>query len=592
MNILIVASLLALQVLGQCTQPAVRREWRQLSPSEQSDYLDAVRLLKNRRPGGQDASTWNYDQFADCHNAYSPANHGTPMFFPWHRQFLNNYEKALQSVKPNLVVPYWDWTLDSQNPGGSVLFSPNAFGRNGNPSQGGCVTEGVAAGWTTSVGGSHCLRRCNSFSAFYPPAAVSGLISRSTSFASLASSVEGGPHGQIHNQVGGSCGDFTQMWSANDPIFFLHHGMVDKIWWRWQSQCSSFEKQFNSNPRSSMPPFRDTVSDMLDTQGGVLCYTYSRSAGDTPLQLSCPSGQLPAPGVNGEIQGKGSAVQSTTTSANAQPTATTSTESAASLSSPTVTNDTALDAEIFWLEKGIQGLLSNLDSSAVQFKSRKSVNKRGLLKEGQLQYLDPVSDTSSLPIEVTLLPSHTSTKEESYYLTSSIPAPSSVNIKPVSSDAASPSGYGQVPVTNTETIVQSTTQATYAAGLSPTSTTTAYVTATTPDVIMTFTPLPMVQRPLINLPLPTYTFNTTYKIEAPKVGDLNDQIHLRHPEYIPKTFIKNMMLDPYVVREVEVWMQHYIDDLNNRKGYVSPAALKNFDKYNCESKTQPKQPNY
>ena len=40
-----------------------------------------------------------------------------------------------------------------------------------------------------------------------------------------------GLHGNIHIWVGGSMFPMT---SPNDPIFFLHHCYVDRVWDRWQ----------------------------------------------------------------------------------------------------------------------------------------------------------------------------------------------------------------------------------------------------------------------------------------------------------------------------------------------------------------------
>lgn len=38
-----------------------------------------------------------------------------------------------------------------------------------------------------------------------------------------------GFHVAGHLAIGGDAGDFFS--SANDPAFFLHHGMIDRLWW-------------------------------------------------------------------------------------------------------------------------------------------------------------------------------------------------------------------------------------------------------------------------------------------------------------------------------------------------------------------------
>ncbi|KAJ3348229.1 hypothetical protein HDU91_006606, partial [Kappamyces sp. JEL0680] len=244
-------------ILGQvCSNLRERQEWRQLTAPQQKAYLAAVQKLKARPPGPDNAfESWNHDQFAKLHLSLQANNHGKPAFFPWHRL---------------------DWGLDSQSPRSSPVLQASSFGGDGDPTTN-CVTNGVAAGWisqagTPSVTGK-CLRRQFQFTALWPSEAISGIVSKATTFEDLHNGVENGP------------------WSPNDPVFFLHHGMVDKIWWRWQTHCGAFSRDY-PNPDDSMVPFAFTVSKTFDVSSGPFCYTYSKTAGDTPLSMSCPSGQI------------------------------------------------------------------------------------------------------------------------------------------------------------------------------------------------------------------------------------------------------------------------------------------------------------
>lgn len=77
------------------------------------------------------------------------------------------------------------------------------------------------------------------------------------------------------------------MLTEADPIFFLHHTMVDKIWWQWQQQNPqnrTFAYQGVRNdgqnatlndvlPMLGLAP-EGVVRDYMNTKGGVLCYTY------------------------------------------------------------------------------------------------------------------------------------------------------------------------------------------------------------------------------------------------------------------------------------------------------------------------------
>lgn len=216
--------LIALAIIGivysQCSNPLIRQEWRQMSNSQKSIFLSAIQTLKNN-PQGTEPPTWNYNQFADCHWDYQVNNHDKPAFFVWHREFIHYFEQALQRIDSSITLPYWDWTLDSQNPVASNLLTPSYFGLNGDPVTN-CMVEGVAAGWNGASNSNGCLKRCNTFGTLFPPEGVNGLISAATSYEMLQKAIENGPHGAVHMQLGGSCGDFSKMSSTNDPVISIN----------------------------------------------------------------------------------------------------------------------------------------------------------------------------------------------------------------------------------------------------------------------------------------------------------------------------------------------------------------------------------
>lgn len=103
-----------------------------------------------------------------------------------------------------------------------------------------------------------------------------------------------GVHSGGHYTVGGDpAGDFFV--SPGDPVFWLHHGMIDRVWWIWQLQdletrLTQVSKTITMN---NMPPSRNgtlddkyglgvlapdvTIREMMDTMGGLegkLCYIY------------------------------------------------------------------------------------------------------------------------------------------------------------------------------------------------------------------------------------------------------------------------------------------------------------------------------
>jgi len=56
-------------------------------------------------------------------------------------------------------------------------------------------------------------------------------------FDTFSLRLDNSPHGVIHTSVGGFGGTLSRGGrSANDPIFWAHHGNVDRLWNRWLDQ--------------------------------------------------------------------------------------------------------------------------------------------------------------------------------------------------------------------------------------------------------------------------------------------------------------------------------------------------------------------
>ncbi|KAJ1343639.1 hypothetical protein BSLG_001787 [Batrachochytrium salamandrivorans] len=338
---------------GSCSAPRVRKEWRRLTDGERSAFLSAVKALKARGPSSASASgngmaSWNYDQFVDAHWKNVDVAHGVPDFLPWHRFYIYGYEAALRSIDSSIDLPFWDWSLDSQNPGASDIFSSQSFGGNGRSSDH-CVVDGVTAGWKIVYPTkqerplSDCVTRCNGFTSFYPPEAITGMLSQAQTYDGFRSALESGPHGVVHNQIGGDCGDMGGMYSANDPLFFMHHAMVDRIWARWQDQCNySFTNLFVSDRNTPMTPFGYSPNDVLSIAAGTpLCYTYGPSASDAPLSSKCPPGTASASTTASSGSSSTTTTTTTATISSSSSSSSSSTESASALQSaiPTLSED-------------------------------------------------------------------------------------------------------------------------------------------------------------------------------------------------------------------------------------------------------------
>ncbi|KAJ3084140.1 hypothetical protein HK102_000753 [Quaeritorhiza haematococci] len=272
-----------------CSSVAVRREWRELSEKERQDFLGAVNGLK-RAPSTMGQAN-RYEDFVHLHLISEFDAHGVPAFLPWHRHFIREFEKALQAINPAVHLPYWDWALDSQSPERSPLLTAAYFGTTGTPGTG-CITDGAFANWQRSLPQPGCLRRSGfrTMRPFPSPEVLQNILDSTSSPAFTATSAYDMfrnklevPHGAIHISFGG---DMWGMESPNDPIFWLHHGNIDRYWWIWQMRNPANARSYNGGNATLtdvMAPFGVSVDSALETtQGGDMCYTYS--AGVVPAR--------------------------------------------------------------------------------------------------------------------------------------------------------------------------------------------------------------------------------------------------------------------------------------------------------------------
>lgn len=261
----------------------VRKEYRDMSPAEWTAFKDALLSLQLApSPDGGRYSEW--DWLTRMHLDHVPEAHDHPAFFPWHRAFVSLLEKRLQQINPTITIPYWDWSYDWAAPLKSPIFSPEygldvRVGPNGD------------CRYQRFFPRRHCLTRNynpSNFTAFYPTETIDALIRTARNYDQVRQRIEWVPHGIVHAAVGGDVGDMTTMQSVNDPIFWLHHSNVDRLWWQWQkSGLRSSRRSSILNPMfdyrgtttsgsvqisDMLNPFNLSVNDTFLTES--LCYTY------------------------------------------------------------------------------------------------------------------------------------------------------------------------------------------------------------------------------------------------------------------------------------------------------------------------------
>ncbi|WP_249523066.1 tyrosinase family protein [Modestobacter marinus] len=271
-----------------------RRNILSLSPSEVQRLTSAFNVLK---------ANGTYDEFirhhVDAMNIATPpgstrnAAHRAPAFLPWHRATLLEPENALQAVDPSIEgLPYWRWqnetALNGGDPRRSPLWSAGGIGGDGDPARGNRVLNGPFAHWVALIvnnttgamvprstpGLIRMLGRDPRGSTRLPdPSQVTDAIDRYSTYdrspwdatvATFRNRMEGwsgGPrmHNLVHRWVGG---DMLAGTSPNDPVFWLVHGNVDRLWWVWQGMRGVN----NYQPASGGP----TGHNLNDTMQGLI----------------------------------------------------------------------------------------------------------------------------------------------------------------------------------------------------------------------------------------------------------------------------------------------------------------------------------
>jgi tyrosinase len=232
-------------------------------------------------------------------------SHESALFLVWHRYFIHIYEKALkEQCNYSGHLTYWDWTLDWENVTQSPVWDNDlGFGGNGvaipdSPTaiSGGCVADGPFAGlqvqYYNETYGPHCLSRgfapekqLKKLSHLMKPLSLERVL-RASTYEKFLLGLELGPHNAIPLSIQGDFGFFT---APADPVFFLHHTQLDRLWWKWQQE-NPRQRLMEYNGKAEFGMDREAslddlmlmgglapdlkVFEFMDTESNSLCYKY------------------------------------------------------------------------------------------------------------------------------------------------------------------------------------------------------------------------------------------------------------------------------------------------------------------------------
>jgi tyrosinase len=287
----------------------IRKNAEKLTTAERNRFLHALARLNNQGQGV-------FRSFRATHmDDTSREAHGRDGFMPWHRAFLLDLERELQRLDPGVTLPYW--RFDQPAP---KLFSASFLGA-ADPASGSVrfLPSNPLRLWSTD--GQLGFRRRPLFdprtsAARNPtgPVTAEGVtVNSSAHYGSLRPIFEQQPHGRAHVSFQGLIQEIDT--AAGDPLFYLLHCNVDRLWAKWQWFQKRFDmtsvKTYQFRGNASSPGATRIGHNLLDTmwpwnnvKGGLRPSTAPRTPfSDSPV-TSAP-GQKPDVRAMIDFQGHG-----------------------------------------------------------------------------------------------------------------------------------------------------------------------------------------------------------------------------------------------------------------------------------------------
>jgi hypothetical protein len=176
--------------------------------------------------------------FIEKHSTGFPTVHTDQWFLHFHRAYLTEFEDILRQKDCRITLPYWSFSQRPMDPYGYLPFTQQGMGDNGD-----CVVDGPFASWIPADK-TTCLARNFAEPPVLPTfTQLNQIISLAgADFVSLANMLQYSYHNGVHVTIGG---DAMTTRSPNDPLFFLLHANIDRVWNLYQNMNTNY---FNNYP--------------------------------------------------------------------------------------------------------------------------------------------------------------------------------------------------------------------------------------------------------------------------------------------------------------------------------------------------------
>ena len=279
------AATLATQ-LSMHVQPAtaqvvrVRRDVTRLPPDDPFFVKYALAINRMRDLQVNDSRSWRNQAIIHADHC----SHSTNDFFQWHRFYLAYFERICGELigDSSFALPYWNWSnnegrlpapfFENNSLNVEFLNDPSDYT---SPQSARTPWGQISTVATNALSPTVGLQSNPLFSSIFTAQAISD-IQHLTTFADFSGALEGSPHNVAHGLVGQPNGHMGYGLSPLDPVFWLHHCNVDRIWAEWQAAGNytpptpdEYDEQFVDEAGNSV---RVSADDSHDHMG--LGYTY------------------------------------------------------------------------------------------------------------------------------------------------------------------------------------------------------------------------------------------------------------------------------------------------------------------------------
>lgn len=171
--------------------------------------------------------TWDTCQSHSGQNA----NH----FLPWHRMYVYYFERIVRNVsgRADFTLPYWDYT--SSDPAKRAIL-PLQFRLPNDPLFGVLYRPERNA---LANGGERIDQNQPADMMGIDDAMAKASYSTVGTVTGFCRAIDSGIHGRIHTLVGTSKGMGAVPYAGRDPLFWVHHANIDRMWASWNQNGGS-----------------------------------------------------------------------------------------------------------------------------------------------------------------------------------------------------------------------------------------------------------------------------------------------------------------------------------------------------------------